>query len=172
MSDSWRQFLLSSTVNQRHIFMYAPPVGPPSHSGHHSEPSRVPCATQEVLPSCLFHPWMATVRMRQSQFLPQPLLPWYLLSTYFFWWPTFACSPKGKRILGNKAPAQLNKHGTTSQYSKVKSQLSQSSCRSGFGFPSLSRQDNQKHSRNPDHFVMCYLIRCFLEVCPSYLPKV
>lgn len=60
-------FLLSSTVNQRHIFMYAPPVGPPSHSGHRSEPSRVPCATQEVLPSCLFYPWMATVRMRQSQ---------------------------------------------------------------------------------------------------------
>ena len=62
----------------------------------------------------------AYVSIPSSQFLPQPLLPWYPLSMYFFWWPTFACSPKGKGVLGNKAPAQLNKHSTTPQDPKVK----------------------------------------------------
>lgn len=167
--------LLSSTVNPRQIFMYAPPLG--------LLPIPVTTACQVEFPglrrrfslvACFIRSGNGVyASIPSSRFLPQPLLPWYLLFTYFFWWRTLACSPKGKRILGNKAPAQPNKHGTTSQYSKVKkSQLSQSSCLSSFGFPSLSHQDNQKHFRNPDHFVMCYLIRCLLEVCPSYLPKV
>lgn len=58
-----------------------------------------------------------------SQFLPQPLLPRYPLPMYFFWWPTFACSHKGKGILGSKAPAQLNKHKITISQSQEISAL-------------------------------------------------
>ena len=56
----WLQSCLTpgdSTRNQSHTFMWTPPVGLPSHSGHHSASSSVPCATQEVLASCLFYPW-------------------------------------------------------------------------------------------------------------------
>ena len=48
-------FLLYRKVNQPYLYMYPLPFGLPSHSGHHSALSRVPCAVQYVLISYLFY---------------------------------------------------------------------------------------------------------------------
>ena len=121
----WLQSCLTpgdSTRNQSHTFMWTPPLD--------CLPILVTTAHQVAFPvlhrrfSLVAYFTLggsgAYVSIPSSQFLPQPLLPWYPLSMYFFWWPTFACSPKGKGVLGNKAPAQLNKHSTTPQDPKVK----------------------------------------------------
>ena len=49
------QFRLYSKMNQPYIYIYPLPYGLPSHSGHHSALSRVPCAIQQVLISYLFY---------------------------------------------------------------------------------------------------------------------
>ena len=49
------QFLLYSKVNQPYVYMRSLFFGFPSHLGHHRAPSRVPCATQQVLISYLFY---------------------------------------------------------------------------------------------------------------------
>ena len=49
------QFLLYSKMNQPYIYIYPLPSGLPSHSGHHSALSRIPCAIQYILISYLFY---------------------------------------------------------------------------------------------------------------------
>ena len=47
--------LLHSEMNQPYIYIYPLPFGFPSHLGHHSALSRVPCAAQQVIISYLFY---------------------------------------------------------------------------------------------------------------------
>ena len=55
--------MLVSTVQQSesamyiHIYIYPLPFRFPSHSGHHSALSRVPCTIKYVLISYLFYTW-------------------------------------------------------------------------------------------------------------------
>ena len=49
------QFLLNSKVNLLYVYIYHLFLGFPSHLGHHSLLSRVPCAVQLVLISYLFY---------------------------------------------------------------------------------------------------------------------
>ena len=49
------QFLLYSKVNQLYVYIYPLFFGFPSHLGHHTALSRVPCAIQSVLISYLFY---------------------------------------------------------------------------------------------------------------------
>ena len=49
------QFLLYSKVSQLYVYIFPLFFRFPSHLGHHRSLSRVPCAIQQVLISCLFY---------------------------------------------------------------------------------------------------------------------
>ena len=49
------EFFTSWATREAHIYIYPPPFGFPSYSGHHRALSKVPCAIQDVLISYLFY---------------------------------------------------------------------------------------------------------------------
>ena len=51
------QLLLYSKLNQLYLYIYPLFFGFPSHLSHYRALSRVPCAIQYVLISCLFYTW-------------------------------------------------------------------------------------------------------------------
>ena len=73
------QFLLYSKMNQLYIYIYPLFFGFPSHLGHHSALSRVPCAIQYVLISYLFYTqYQQHICVdRVSQLPPPSFPPWY-----------------------------------------------------------------------------------------------
>ena len=75
-----RVFLLHRKMNQLYMYVCPLPFGLPSHSGHHSALSRVPCAIQYVLLVCV----SAQSLSFPDSFWPHGLQPVRLLCPWDF----------------------------------------------------------------------------------------